>query len=512
MLPRIPLRSAALTAMLALALPPPGRGSAAVATSAPKVAFPLAKSADGRHLVDRRGEPFLIKLICAWGLMVRLSEADAGRFFDAIAAKGFNAAMIRVICKHQYVQEGRPDWNGVSPFLTEWDFSRPNPDYFAHVDRIVRLAQDRGLLLFLVPAYLGSAGPDPKNRSGDQGWWDELQHANNSVAKSRAYGEFLGRRYRDAGNIVWVAGGDHNGLDGRVLGDGTVKPHQLAIIEGIREQEGARTRHLWTAHWKPKPAFLFSLENPDFAPYLDLDGFYVTNEAQMRARGPQYRAQLERYPLGTLMFHLDQAYEMDFQVPDTKDYQWIRRKNYGGLLSGLAGTCFSPGRDTMPNGGCLMQFADGWEPLVGLPAGRSGGTRGMQEAMLCFDLFTPLAWHRLVPDLRSELVTAGRGTYGHIDYACAARTDDGTLALVYVPTRRTITIAMSALAGGDVDAQWFDPTTGACSPVDGAIRGGAGAAAREFSTPAEPHAGDQSSDWILVLKAASRTRAPGGKS
>lgn len=459
--------------------------------------FPLRRSDDGRYLVDHHHHPFLIKQMVAWALLIRLSEKEADAFFDAIKAKGFNAVMMGLIFKLEYVQNENPNWTAVQPsvppFAVEGDFSTPNETYFAHADAVLRLARDKGILVMLVPAYLG-VWPKGKSRS-TEGWADELIGPSNSVAKSRAYGEFLGKRYHDFDNIIWVAGGDHNGLDGPTPGDNLVKPHHLAIIEGIREHD----RHLWTGHWKPKPANLFAFDHPGYRKYMDLDGFYVTAEAKMADRGPQYKAELAeyvKYPR-ELIFQLDQAYEMDFQEPDTKNYQWIRRKNYDGLLSGCAGTCFTPGRDTMQKGGCLMQFNEGWQDLVGQPADPHSGTIGLRQARHCFDLFTPRAWQNLVPDTGSALVTAGRGMFGDIDYVCAAKTADGRLALAYMPTARTVTIAMAELAGPTRRAKWFNPIDGSLNVI-GAFAAGSGAAAMDFTTPGVHP--DGSSDWILLFE------------
>ena len=75
---------------------------------------------------------------------------------------------------------------------------------------------------------------------------------------------------------------------------------------------------------------------------------------------------------------------------------------------------------------------------------------------------------RLVPDTASTLVTAGRGTeltddtemdVLDNDYVTAARSPDGTLAVVYVPTARTITLDPTVLASG-ATADWVDPVDG----------------------------------------------------
>jgi len=77
----------------------------------------------------------------------------------------------------------------------------------------------------------------------------------------------------------------------------------------------------------------------------------------------------------------------------------------------------------------------------------------------------------------------------HSDYATAAVTPDGTLAVVYLPTWRAVTLDTSLLAPGFV-ARWYDPTDGSYRP-----------AKQPYVTPGDNAAGDK--DWVLVLERPS---------
>src|SRR4029077_12396478 len=63
--------------------------------------------------------------------------------------------------------------------------------YFAHCDRIIAMAAAHGMVVFLDPAETN-------------GFLGEMRA--NGVEKCRAYGRYLGRRYRDADNIIWLSG------------------------------------------------------------------------------------------------------------------------------------------------------------------------------------------------------------------------------------------------------------------------------------------------------------------
>ena len=83
---------------------------------------------------------------------------------------------------------------------------------------------------------------------------------------------------------------------------------------------------------------------------------------------------------------------------------------------------------------------------------------GVVQLSYMRDLFALRKWYDLIPDQRHTVVIDGYGTPAPLGtgsvttdtYATAARTSDGKLAVVYMPTIRTITVDMSQLAGTDI--------------------------------------------------------------
>src|SRR4029079_16450479 len=80
-----------------------------------------------------------------------------------------------------------------------------NTAYFDYVDALMDLAQQRGFLLIVYELPWGYAG------GGDQGWWPDLVNVANTQAKSQAFGQWLGTRYRNRSNILWLHGSDFDG-------------------------------------------------------------------------------------------------------------------------------------------------------------------------------------------------------------------------------------------------------------------------------------------------------------
>ena len=93
--------------------------------------FPLKLSENKRYLIDSKGQPFLVKEFSAWGAIQGLSEKDASAFLDSIRNEGFNTIMVSVLSNSPSQMGGDPpNWQGISPLITKWDFSTPNEAYF----------------------------------------------------------------------------------------------------------------------------------------------------------------------------------------------------------------------------------------------------------------------------------------------------------------------------------------------------------------------------------------------
>ena len=144
-------------------------------------------------------------------------------------------------------------------------------------------------------------------------------------------------------------------------------------------------------------------------------------------------------------------------------------------------------------------FPPGWESHI--------DTAGVTQLTIWKDFFTSLPWQDLVPDQDHTVVTAGLGTFGTLktrvsesDYCTAARTPDGSVVIVYMPTARTVSVNMASLKA-PARAQWFDPTNGTYTTIPGGPFANAGT--RPFTPPGKNHDGED--DWVLMLNVSSRS-------
>ena len=431
-------------------------GLARVAGAAP--AYPLTVSPTGRYLVDHAGTPFLLVGDSPQALLVNLTEAQAATYFADRAARGFNTVWINLLCAAY--TGGRADGSlldGTVPFTTPGDLASPNEAYFAHVDRVLALAAQAGLLVLLDPAETG-------------GWLDVLRA--NGTTKARAYGRYLGTRYQHFTNLLWMSGNDFQSW--RTPGDDAVVQ---AVARGIHDTAPG---HLQTVELDYNVST--SLDDPSWAPLIQLNAAYTYY--------PTYAEVLHGYTHtpAVPVFMVEANYE--FENNTGMDYgspALLRRQEYWTLLSGATGQLYG--------NHYTWQFLANWSGELNTP--------GTQQFQLATALFTALPWSALVPDQTHAVVTAGYGSFattgsvGGNDYAPAARTPDGTLVLVYLPTSRTLTVNLAALTGA-VTARWFDPTTGGYTAIPGPLNGTfPHTGVQRFTPPGTNAAGD--GDWVLVL-------------
>jgi hypothetical protein len=441
--------------------------------------FPLAVRPGQRYLVDAAGKPFFIHGDAAWSLIAGLTREEVDLYLDDRRARGFNTILVSLI-ETRFALNAPANSYGDLPFHNQpfttftaladllpfetlrkygtlaatlfADYGAPNEDYFAHADWVLRRAEEKGLLVLLTPSYTGYNG-------GTQGWYRAM--IMNGADRLRQYGEFLGRRYRDFANIIWVHAGDYD------------PPHKdlvRAIAEGIRKFD---SRALHTAHGAPETA---AIEYWHDESWLQINNVYTY--------GPVCPSVLEQYarPQTMPFFLIESAYENEHEVTERR----LRTQAYHAVLCGAAGQVFGNNPVWHFDGPGLYPAPGTWQQAL--------DSRGAQSMTHLGALLEDMPWWLLEPDSDRTLLTDGIGPEDQ--RAVAARTSDRSLAIVYVPASREITVDLEELAGPIVAARWYDPAHGRFSSVSGSPFPTVGP--RRFHP--EPDNGSGPDDWVLVLE------------
>jgi chitodextrinase len=436
-------------------------------------AYPIKAAAAGRYLVDQNNVPFLMIGDSPHSLAANLTEAQADAYFADRQAHGINTLWVQILC--DAYTGGRSDgstYDGIIPFTNPGDMTTPNPAYFQRLDDMINLAASHGITILL--------------DSFDTGGWLSVLEAN-STANTFSYGAFLGNRYKNFPNIIWITGNDFQNWNSNSTDNNLI----MNIMAGIASVD---SNHLQTTELAFEASG--SLDDALLVPYTTLGGAY--------SYFPTYDEVLIQYnQTTTVPIFLEEAhYELETVggcCSESGTPNILRRQEYWSILSGsLAGHIY---------GNHYTWTLDG--PLGEADWANFLDTPGAQQLSYVKAVFTSHAWYNLVPDQNQTLVTAGFGTYnaqGPLagnSYVTAALTPDGTLAMAYIPNGQTITVNMAKMSGA-VTAQWFDPSNGTYSSISGSPFANVGSA--QLTPPGNNNDGD--TDWVLVLTASPGSSAP----
>ena len=438
--------------------------------------MPFQVSPNRRFLVHDDGTPFFYLGDTAWELFHRLTPDEAGFYLQTRAAQGFTVIQAVVLAEHDFDQPGP---SGHLP-LHENDPTRPNEPYFAHVDGIVRRANALGLTMGMLPTW-----GDKWNKGWGMG--PEMFTPENA----RRYGEFLGRRYREA-DLIWILGGD------RPVETDRHREIIRAMAAGLAQGDGGA--HLRTFH--PPGGHSSSEYFPD-TPWLD---FHMWQSGHSR-NVANYGLIAQDYDRLSIKPVLDgePAYE-----DHPADYDWgldkatprhgymdewdARKTAYWSLFAGAFGHTY----------GChdIWQFLDTsrfpsvtharmpWREAIHLP-----GATQMRHVRA---LIESRPFLTRIPD--QSLLASDPGAGG--DHVQATRDAEGRYAFVYSASGQPFQVDTTPLSSETLAAWWYDPRTGH------AAAGGRFTRAQTLRfTP--PTTGD-GQDWVLVLDDAARSYPPPG--
>ena len=440
--------------------------------------LPRLKVSDNRHfLVTADGAPFFWLGDTAWELFHRASREDAERYLQNRAKLRFT--VIQAVALAEMDGLHVPNAYGETPLHGD-DPARPNEAYFTHVDWIVTRANALGLYIGFLPTW------------GDK--WNKKWGVGPEIftpANAEQYGEWLGRRYRDAA-LIWILGGD------RPIENETQREIIRAMARGLRRGDGGS--HLMTFH----PTGGQSSSGPFHdEPWLDFN-------MRQNGHGPEFNGRYELtrtdYDRASTKPVLDgePLYEGHPVAFDAKKQGHsiasdVRRPLYWDLFSGAFGHTYghhsvwqlwTASREPVNNP--LMP----WTEAIEQP-----GAAQMQHARALLEsrpFLTRVPADDVIVEDRVPTSVPGAGRYRFV----ATRDTDGTYAMVYAPVGRSFSVRLAVIRGTRVHAWWFNPRDGRALSI-----GTFPAAGVRAFTPPDP---GETLDWVLVLDDEARSYPPPG--
>ena len=417
--------------------------------------FPLSVDPSHRFLTDQTGAPVYLNGDAAWSLIVQPNFNDASQYLTDRVTRGYNAVLVNLI-EHHYADYAPANIAHVAPF-TGSPFTTPNEAYFAHADSIINLANQLGLVVLLAPIYLGY-------QCGDEGWCAEVKST--GINGMKTWGQYVGNRYRNYPNIVWVIGGDTDPSPVRAKVD--------SMVAALRSADVIYPNRLITAHAAG------GAEVATYFPeaWLSINNIYTWNLSEII---PLSESAYARVP-GMPFIFMEGNYEGTANIT----LQQIRAQAYWSFLRGAAGHIFGNNPIWYFGSKVVSGSNEDWMGALGSPGN------------LCMQYFDQLVvsknWSRLVPDLAGTVLTSG--AMSGTSQAVAAYTPDSLSIVGYMPSRRTVTIDPSVLTGNRIHVQWYRPSAGTYTDA-GIVPKATG----NYTPPA-------SGDWVLTLDAVVSAPAP----
>ena len=429
------------------------------------------KVSENKHfLVFEDGTPFYYLGDTGWELFHRLNKEETEKYLENRRAKGFT--VVQAVALAELDGLNTPNAEGNKPLIDN-DPLKPNESYFAHVDWVIKKAQEKGIFIGLLPTWGDKVDPNswgkgPKIFNKENGY---------------KYGQWIGRRYKDFPNIIWINGGDRDGG-----GDNTAVWN--AIGEGIKSVD---KNHLMTFHpWGERSSSEWFQESS----WLDFN-MCQTGHGQ-RSYAIYKRIIVRDYDLKPVKpcFDGEPRYEdhpvgWNPSVLGWFDDADIRQAMYWNLFSGGFGHTYgchpiwqmlTPGRDP------VGLARHNWYDVLDLP--------GAFELIHARRLIESRPFLSRVPD-QSLIVPA---YFPETDYVVATRGDG--YVFVYFPTGWSADIRLDKIGAKTLNAIWFDPRKGETKLFETIP----GTGIRKFTPPTS----GRGNDWVLILDDTSKNfKTPG---
>ncbi len=420
---------------------------------------------DNHRYLLKDGKPFYWLGDTGWELFHRLTKEEADEYLERRAAQGFTVIQAVVLAEMDGLHT--PNAYGDKPLIDD-DPTKPNEAYFKQVDYVVDKANAYNINIAMLPTWADKI---------NKGTWGKGPEIFN-ISNAKIYGEWIGNRYKNKTNIIWLLGGDRNPRNNSDVAIWN------AMGEGI--MEATNNKSIITYH--PQPCDSGSATWFHHETWLAFNMFQNGHCRDMDVYD-KIRLAYNMQPTKPVIDgeSLYEDHPVCFNVKDlgTSSAYDVRKYAYLDVFAGAFGNTYgchdiwqfySPKREAV-NGPHVY-----WQEALNLP-----GANQMQYVRKLIESHPML---ERIPDQSlieennlapSERIQATRGN----DYA-----------FIYTSEGKPFTVILNKISGNSLHAYWYNPRDGKTKDMENVINNGT----KKFTPPSSGYG----QDWILVLDDAAK--------
>lgn len=394
----------------------------------------LKVSDNNLYIVHENGTPFFWMGNTAWLLPERLNREEAEYFLAKDRQAGYNVEQIQVL-------NAIPTFNvyGQQANDADFNFAKYTKEgvygYWDHLDYIVNAAERNGIYIAM-----------------DCIWGSMINQMD--VKKAAALGKFLGERYKDNPNIIWMIGGDIMGNKKPEVWD--------ALARAIKKVD---KNHIMTFHPRGRTTSAWWYNDSEWMDFnmfqsghrrygqRNGDGDYTIKDNTEEDNWTYVDMSFEKKPLRPVIDG-EPSYEdipqglHDFSAPRWQDYD-VRRYAYWAVFAGCFGHTY--GHNS------VMQFI---RPGLGASF---GAEKPWWDAMKDpgYNQMKYIKWLMLsfpfTERVADQSIIAGQNGERY-DRVIATRGND--YLLVYNYSGKPMKIDLGKISGAKKNVWWMNPSDG----------------------------------------------------
>jgi hypothetical protein len=454
------------------------------------------KVSDNQRFLQRTdGKPFFWLGDTDWELFHRLTREEADELLETRKQQGFN--VIHTVALAEMNGLHVPNRYGDLPLIND-DPSQlsvtpgNNPDdsneydYWDHVDYIINKAAEKNVYIGLLPtwgdkvAHLWGDGPIVFNEKN-----------------AATYARTLAERYGKKWNVIWILGGDRP-VQYTYTSNGTEKQYDdravwNAMARAIEEESGKSA--FITYH--PSGGTHSNIKVMHQEPWLDMNAFQSGHGAREYDAWNWIAADLTLLPTKPVL-DMEPCYE-DHPV-NPWDGKWTRKERgyftaydvrariYREVLAGACGVTYGHHSVWQFLNKALYETIHTGDTLISWQAALH--SEGAEQMKYLKKLVLSRPYFSRIAD--QSLILSEKGS-NYIDLIYAARDENKTYAMIYLPQNKPVSIDVSKINGSVKNSWWFDPGSG--KTYNGqTIKH---KTTHTFTPPANGN------DWVLIIDDAS---------